>query len=171
MSVCGHDLLRVCVCMYTHLVCLYWGWGAELAAGGWERRGEGGVSLRRWVKESWEERGSFLGFGWVGIWGECLPAFEGCSVDTIMVVAGGPETKDWDEAEGETSVPWGVVITSPAERERQTVTWRARSMALCDITSSTTNRHMPKGSNTPTRPHTWCGRRKYAHLRLAEFSQ
>lgn len=38
-----------------------------------------------------------------------------CSVETIMVVVGCPETKDWEEEAGETScVPWGVVMTKPA---------------------------------------------------------
>lgn len=36
-----------------------------------------------------------------------------CRAETIMVVAGWPETNDWEEV-GETSVPWGVVITRPA---------------------------------------------------------
>ena len=48
--------------------------------------------------------------------------FVGCSADTIMVVAWGPDTKDCVEAGGVTSVPWGVVITSPAERGRETMT-------------------------------------------------
>lgn len=52
-----------------------------------------------------------------------LPVFEGCSVDTIMVVAVGcPATNDCVEAVG-TSVPWGVVITNPAKRKRETVIW------------------------------------------------
>lgn len=53
----------------------------------------------------------------------CLPVFEGCSADTIMVVAvWGPVTNDCVEAVG-TSVPWGVVITNPAKRKRETVMW------------------------------------------------
>lgn len=48
-------------------------------------------------------------------WGS-LPVLGACSVDTIMVVVGCPETKDCDEDGGETSVPGGVVITSPAGR-------------------------------------------------------
>lgn len=35
------------------------------------------------------------------------------SAETIMVPAGWPETNDWEEV-GETSVPWGVVMTRPA---------------------------------------------------------
>lgn len=51
-----------------------------------------------------------------------LPVFEGCSADTIMVVAvWGPATNDCVVAVG-TSVPCGVVITNPAKRKRNTVT-------------------------------------------------
>lgn len=51
-----------------------------------------------------------------------LPAFEGCSADTIMVVAvWGPVTNDCVVALG-TSVPCGVVITNPAKRKRNTIT-------------------------------------------------
>lgn len=51
-----------------------------------------------------------------------LPVFEGCSADTIMVVAvWGPVTKDCVDAVG-TSVPCGVVITNPATRKRNTIT-------------------------------------------------
>lgn len=39
------------------------------------------------------------------------------SAETIMVVAWWPETNDWDEV-GETSVPWGVVMTRPASQSR-----------------------------------------------------
>lgn len=48
-----------------------------------------------------------------------LPAFDGCTADTIMVVAvGGPATNDCVEAVG-TSVPWGVVITKPAKLKKK----------------------------------------------------
>ena len=51
-----------------------------------------------------------------------LPEFEGCSADTIMVVAvWGPVTNDCVVAVG-TSVPCGVVITNPAKRKRNTIT-------------------------------------------------
>lgn len=54
--------------------------------------------------------------------GRPLPEFEGCSADTIMVVAvWGPVTNDCVVAEG-TSVPCGVVITNPAKRKRNTIT-------------------------------------------------
>ena len=54
--------------------------------------------------------------------------------ETIMVVAGWPETNDWEEV-GETSVPGGVVITKPAaqketEMERITV-WYEKCPVLC----------------------------------------
>lgn len=49
--------------------------------------------------------------------------------ETIMVVAGWPETNDWEEV-GETSAPWGVVITRPAspkvteiKRDRREEKW------------------------------------------------
>lgn len=48
--------------------------------------------------------------------------FEGCSADTIMVVAvWAPVTNDCVVAVG-TSVPCGVVITNPAKRKRNTIT-------------------------------------------------
>lgn len=54
--------------------------------------------------------------------GRPLPGFEGCSADTIMVVAvWGPVTNDCVVAVG-TSVPCGVVITNPAKRRRKTIT-------------------------------------------------
>lgn len=53
-----------------------------------------------------------------------LPVFEGCTADTIMVVAlWGPATKDCVEAVG-TSVPCGVVITNPAGKKRESLTQR-----------------------------------------------
>lgn len=59
-----------------------------------------------------------------------LPEFEGCTADTIMVVAVGcPATKDCVEAVG-TSVPCGVVITNPAKRKRKTVIWPSRSHSV-----------------------------------------
>lgn len=65
-------------------------------------------------------RSAFLR-GSLGERGVSLPAFEGCSADTIMEVAvWAPVTNDWVDAVG-TSVPWGVVITNPAKRERETV--------------------------------------------------
>lgn len=43
------------------------------------------------------------------------------SAETIIVVAGWPETNDWEEV-GETSVPWGVVMTRPAEHKETKMT-------------------------------------------------
>ena len=63
-----------------------------------------------------------------------LPALAACRADTIMVVVGWPETKDCEEV-GETSVPWGVVITRPAKQgggtRDSTVSTAHGSLGVC----------------------------------------